>query len=370
MAETCASLEIESPGADGRRRVAVLLPYPLGPYDYAVPDDVAVAPGAYVRVPLGPREVLGIVWGEGHGDIAPKRLKPIAQVFDAPPMPEIHRRFIDWVAAYTLSHPGAVMRMSLTAPKALEPLRPATAFRLSEQPSPLTMTAARSRVLEALAERGTATAQELAEAAGCGVAVVRGMADAGMLSPVLLPPRYPAMAFDSPGQPPVLSPDQALTASRLAEKLTGGYSATLLDGVTGAGKTEVYFEAIAANIRAGRQSLVLLPEIALSAQLLERFAKRFGEMPAVWHSDVGPAARRLAWRGVAEGQTKVVVGARSALFLPYPDLGLIVVDEEHEAAFKQEDGVIYLTPATWRWRGRIWAGFRSSWFRRPPRSRL
>jgi primosomal protein N' (replication factor Y) len=149
------------------------------------------------------------------------------------------------------------------------------------------------------------------------------------------------MTFDSTAPAPVLSRDQALAATRLVAKLDAGYSATLLDGVTGAGKTEVYFEAIAANIAAGRQSLVLLPEIALSAQLLDRFAKRFGAMPAVWHSDVGPVARRLVWRGVAEGLTKVVVGARSALFLPYPDLGLIIVDEEHEAAFKQEDGVIY-----------------------------
>jgi primosomal protein N' (replication factor Y) len=341
MVQTDASLEIARGNRDRRRRAAVLLPYPLGPYDYAAPPDADIAPGRYVRVPLGSREVMGVVWGEGHGDIAPNRLKQIAHAYDAPAMPQIHRRFIDWVSSYTLSHPGAVMRMSLTAPKALEPMPSATAFRVSEATQLPTMTAARRRVLEVLEERGVATARELAEAAGCGVAVVRGMADSGVLSPVLLPTRYPAMAFDSPGEPPVLSVDQAAAASRLTARLSDGYSATLLDGVTGAGKTEVYFEAIAANLAAGRQSLVLLPEIALSAQLLDRFARRFGAMPAVWHSDVGPAARRLVWRGVAEGKTKVVVGARSALFLPYPDLGLIVVDEEHESAFKQEDGVIY-----------------------------
>jgi primosomal protein N' (replication factor Y) len=325
----------------GGRRVAVLLPYPLGPYDYIAPDGLNLVVGDYVRVPLGPREILGVVWGEGQGDVAAKKMKPVAGRFDAPPMPEEHRRFIDWVAAYTLSPPGTVMRMSLTAPKALEPPRAAVAFRRGTMPPDLNLTAARRRVLEVLDERGTANANELAEAAGCGVAVVRGLADAGALETVMLPPRHPASLFEALHDGPSLSRDQAMAADRLKERLGQGYSATLLDGVTGAGKTEVYFEAIAANIAAGRQTLVLLPEIALSAQLIDRFADRFGATPALWHSDVGPTGRRNTWRGVAEGKTKVVVGARSALFLPYPDLGLIVVDEEHEAAFKQEDGVIY-----------------------------
>jgi primosomal protein N' (replication factor Y) len=330
-----------APDITDPRRVAVMLPYPLGPYDYIAPADLDLVVGDYVRVPLGPREVLGVVWGEGQGGVAAKKMKSVAGRFDAPPMPLDHRRFIDWVAAYTLSPPGTVMRMSLTAPKALEPARAGVAFRLGVLSGKLALTAARRRVLDVLDARGTANAQELAEAAGCGIAVVRGLADAGALEAVMLPPRYPASAFQPLEDGPVLSGDQALATERLIAKLGNGYSATLLDGVTGAGKTEVYFEAVAANIAAGRQSLVLLPEIALSAQLLERFAKRFGAMPGLWHSDVGPAARRMTWRGVADGQTKVVVGARSALFLPYPDLGLIVVDEEHEAAFKQEDGVIY-----------------------------
>jgi primosomal protein N' (replication factor Y) len=325
----------------GPRRVAVLLPYPLGPYDYSVPPGMALSAGDYVVVPLGPREVLGVVWGEGQGDVAAARMKPVAGRFDVPPMPDAHRRFIDWVAAYTLSPPGTVMRMSLTAPKALEPPRAAIAFQRGTVSPDLNLTPARRRVLEALEERGFGTAAELAEAAGCGAAVVRGLADAGALETVMLPPRYPASVFDVTAEGPALSKDQAMAAERLKARLGQGYSATLLDGVTGAGKTEVYFEAIAANIAAGRQTLVLLPEIALSAQLIDRFATRFGTVPALWHSDVGPAGRRMTWRGVAEGKTKVVVGARSALFLPYPDLGLIVVDEEHEAAFKQEDGVIY-----------------------------
>ena len=336
MAGTEASSQKSAP-----RRVAVLLPYPLGPYDYSVPADMDLVAGDYVRVPLGPREILGVVWGEGSGDVAAAKMKPVAGRFDAPPMPEAHRRFIDWVAGYTLSPPGTVMRMSLTAPKALEPPRATIAFGRGVVPPDMNMTPARRRVLEVLEERGFGTAAELAEAAGCGVPVVRGLADAGAIETVMLPPRYPASVFEQLNDGPALSRDQALATDRLKAKLGQGYSATLLDGVTGAGKTEVYFEAIAANIAAGRQSLVLLPEIALSAQLIDRFAKRFGTVPALWHSDVGPAGRRMTWRGVAEGKTKVVVGARSALFLPYPDLGLIVVDEEHEAAFKQEDGIIY-----------------------------
>ena len=332
---------VASSDKPGPRRVAVLLPYPLGPYDYSVPPEMALSVGDYVVVPLGPREILGVVWGEGLGDVAAARLKPVAGRFDAPPMPESHRRFIEWVANYTLSPPGTVMRMSLTAPKALEPPRAAIAFQRGTVSPDLNLTPARRRVLDVLEERGFGTAAELAEAAGCGVPVVRGLADAGALETVMIPPRFPASVFDQSVEGPALSKDQAMVAERLRGKLGQGYSVTLLDGVTGAGKTEVYFEAIAANIAAGRQTLVLLPEIALSAQLIDRFARRFGTVPALWHSDVGPAGRRMAWRGVAEGKTKVVVGARSALFLPYADLGLIVVDEEHEAAFKQEDGVIY-----------------------------
>jgi primosomal protein N' (replication factor Y) len=340
MAESRASSE-NANLITNRDSVSVLLPYPLGPYDYIAPADMVVADGDYVRVPLGPREVTGVVWGAGKGDVATKKLKPIAGKFDVPAMPSEHRAWIDWVAAYTLSAPGAVLRMSLTAPKALDPARGSIAFRRGAVLDGLSMTKARQRVIGAVDARGTATALELSEDAGCGVAVVRGLADAGALETVLLPPRYPASAFAPTGDTPSLSRDQAMAADALIARLRQGYSATLLDGVTGAGKTEVYFEAIAANIAAGRQSLVLLPEIALSAQLLDRFAARFGAMPALWHSDVGPGQRQRVWRGVAEGRTKVVVGARSALFLPFPDLGLIVVDEEHEAAFKQEDGVIY-----------------------------
>ena len=189
-----------------------MLPYPLGPYDYVAPAALNLAVGDYVVVPLGPREVLGVVWGEGQGDVAAKRMKPVANRFDAPAMPDDHRRFIDWVANYTLSPPGAVMRMSLTAPKALEPARPGVAFRRGAVSAALTLTAARRRVLDVLEERGTATAPELSEAAGCGIAVIRGLADCGALETVMIPPRYPASAFRPLDDRPVLSLDQALAS--------------------------------------------------------------------------------------------------------------------------------------------------------------
>ncbi|HYZ32243.1 MAG TPA: primosomal protein N', partial [Crenalkalicoccus sp.] len=141
---------------------------------------------------------------------------------------------------------------------------------------------------------------------------------------------------------PALGPEQAEAAAALRGRVAArAFGVTLLSGVTGSGKTEVYLDAVAECLRQGRQALVLLPEIALSAQWLERFRTRFGVAPALWHSEVASRTRRETWRAVAEGEAPVLVGARSALFLPFPALGLIVVDEEHETAFKQEDGVVY-----------------------------
>jgi len=209
MAESRASSE-NANFKSNRDSVSVLLPYPLGPYDYIAPADMAIVEGDYVRVPLGSREVTGVVWGAGKGDVAAKKLKPVAGKFDVPPMPPDHRTWIDWVAAYTLSAPGAVLRMSLTAPKALDPARGSIAFRRGALLDGPLMTKARQRVLDAVDARGTATGQELAEAAGCSVAVVRGLADAGALETVLLPPHYPASAFAPTGDTPSLSLDQAM----------------------------------------------------------------------------------------------------------------------------------------------------------------
>ncbi|MBR0679405.1 primosomal protein N' [Roseomonas eburnea] len=326
-------------------RLRVLLPLPLADaYDYRVPPGLAVRPGNFVAVPLGGREVLGVAWdGEPDPALPEKRLRNILSVLDAPPMTATLRRFVDWVADYTLSPPGAVLRMAMSAPSALEPPAPQAGWRRAAAlPGGARITPTRRRVLEVLADGAARAGGELAEAAGVAPAVLRGMADAGLIEPVLLPrrPRFVPPDPDRPG--PELRPEQHQAAEALkATVARRAFATTLLTGVTGSGKTEVYFEAIAECLRQGRQALVLLPEIALSAQWLDRFRARFGAAPALWHSELTSRTRRETWRAVAEGEAPVLVGARSALFLPYPDLGLIVVDEEHETAFKQEEGVVY-----------------------------
>ncbi|AWK88044.1 primosomal protein N' [Azospirillum thermophilum] len=323
----------------------MLLPLPLREaYDYRVPDGMELAAGDYVEVPLGPRRVVGVVWGPGGGGVEAGRLKPVVRRFDAPPMTEVARRFVEWVAAYTMTPAGFVLRMAVSVPAALEPPKPLLAYLRregAEPPAGFKMTDARTRVLAQLQDGPPRTPAELAEEAGCGVTVVRGLAEAGLLEPVMLQPvRFGRPDWTRPG--PTLSADQQAAADDLRGRVrSGGYSTVLLDGVTGSGKTEVYYEAISAALAQGRQALVLLPEIALSAQWLDRFARRFGAPPVEWHSELTGAQRRDTWRAVATGEVPVVVGARSALFLPYPDLGVIIVDEEHDSAYKQEDGAIY-----------------------------
>ncbi|MDE2006270.1 MAG: primosomal protein N', partial [Rhodospirillales bacterium] len=336
-----------TPG-DGRgpsaRRVAVLLPYPFpGPFDYVVPEGVVVEPGDVVLVPLHRREVMGVVWERG-GEAGPPpraRLRALIAVVDVPPMRATLRRFLARMAEYVLAPPGEVMAMALRA-AGPEPVPTATGWVAAAGTVDGRVTAARGRVLAVLADGTARAGAELARAAGVGPGVIRGLAASGLILPAALPPERQFAAPDPAHPGAALSPIQAAHAEALAGKVAAGaFSVTLLDGVTGSGKTEVYLEAIAAALRAGRQALVLLPEIALSSQWLERFHGRFGVAPAVWHSDLSSRTRRITWRAVAAGGAPVVVGARSALFLPFTDLGLVVVDEEHETAFKQEEGVVY-----------------------------
>jgi primosomal protein N' (replication factor Y) len=362
-----ATLTFADPQADpgsadaAARRVQVLLPLPLtGPYDYLAPPDCVVVPGSIVRVPLAQRELVGVVW-ENPSDAAPaqdkvvplERLRPILEVLDVPPLTPVARRFLAWVADYTLAAPGAVLRMALSSPSALEPPKAVTLYQRCGTPVPedLRITPARRRVLAELEDGPARSLADLSAAAGVGSSVVKGLVEAGVLEAVEVVQEARFKLPDPDIAGPLLSERQAAAAESLraavraasaeAPEEGGAFSVTLLDGVTGSGKTEVYFEAIAEALAAGRQALVMLPEIALSAQWLERFEQRFGVAPALWHSDLTSAQRRATWRAVAQGRAPVVVGARSALFLPYPDLGLLVVDEEHESAFKQEDGVTY-----------------------------
>ena len=334
-------------------RVRVLLPLPLsGAYDYAVPAGLTLTPGDVVEAPLGGRRLPGVVWAVDPEDstIPAAKLKPLRRRFDIPPLPEVVRRLVDWVAAYYIAPPGAVLKMALSVPAALDPPPTTVAFqRGAGDPKALglRLTPARRRVLDLLAEGPPRPAADLAAAAGCGTGVVTGLADAGVLERIALPPPPPVWPPDLDHPGPALSDSQHRAAEALAAKVAappgdgGGFGVTLLDGVTGSGKTEVYFAAVRAALARGRQALVLLPEIALSSQWLARFEARFGTAPALWHSELTPARRRDTWRAVATGAVSVVVGARSALFLPFPDLGVVIVDEEHDPAFKQEDGVPY-----------------------------
>ena len=331
-----------APSPPSSARVAVLLPLPVDDvYDYALPEGIAAAPGRFVRVPFRGREATGVVWGDGLGGVAAARLKTVATVLDAPPMAAPLRRLVDWTTDYTLARRGSVLRLAMSAPAALAPPPMRTAWRRGRR-APERMTEARRRVLALLGDGRARSAPDIARAAGVGAGVVRALARCGAVEAVEIPD---IAAFDRPdaGRPgPALSTAQEIAAAALRAQVAGGaFGVTLLDGVTGAGKTEVYFEAIAAALDAGGQALVMLPEIALGAQWLARFRDRFGAEPAVWHSEIGERRRRETWRAIAQGAATVVVGARSALWLPFKCLRLIVVDEEHDPAFKQEEGVIY-----------------------------
>jgi primosomal protein N' (replication factor Y) (superfamily II helicase) len=328
-----------------KRTVRVLLPLPLGDaYDYSVPEGLEVPAGTFVVAPLGKRETIGVVWGPGSGEVAEARLRDIVDVLPALPMADALRRFVDWVSAYTLAPPGAVLRMAMSSASALEAPKTEMIYRPAQASGDdtLKLTAARRRVLEALKEGPAMPIAELAQVASVGTSVVKTMAAAGLLEAVERTIRRRFAQPDGRHDGPVLSPEQKNAADALVARVEAqAFSATLLDGVPGAGKTEVYFEAIAAALKAGRQVLVLLPEIALTAQWLKRFEDRFGCPPASWHSGLTSLERRETWRGIADGRVGVVVGARSALFLPFERLGLVVVDEEHDGSFKQDDGVAY-----------------------------
>jgi primosomal protein N' (replication factor Y) len=326
-----------------QRIVDVLVPVALDhAYSYRVPANLDLSPGDVVAVPLGQAESIGVVWA---GDVAIRpglhnRLKDVDAKLDVPPLRDELRHFVDWVANYTLSPRGMVLRMTLRMGE-LGPERERVAVRLAG-PAPQRLTPARRRVLDALADGLLRTKSEAAKDAGVSAGVIDGLVDEGTLEVVALPPEPVARQPDPDYRAPEFTAPQRMAADILRGAVThGGFMVDLLDGVTGSGKTEVYFEAVAETIRKGRQALVLLPEIALTAQFLDRFAKRFGVRPAEWHSELTPRKRARTWAAVAAGEVSVVVGARSALFLPYANLGLIVVDEEHDAAYKQEDGVHY-----------------------------
>ncbi|MEM1194635.1 MAG: primosomal protein N' [Pseudomonadota bacterium] len=315
----------------------------LGPLDYSVPDDMTVEPGSVVIAPLGPRKVTGIVWDEGRlpGDEAPtEKLRAILEVLGVPTLNEPLRRLIEWTADYYCAALASVARMVLSSGGALGGPSTTTEYRLSGG-VPQRMTPQRAAAMDALAgEQGSI--RELCSLARVSEGVLRRLVNQGVIEPVTVAIDRPYPPADPDYHQPALSDDQIRVAKRLVKAVeTGGYAPFLLDGVTGSGKTETYFEPIAEAIRLNRQVLVLLPEIALTENFLARFKQRFGAPPVLWHSSLKSTERRCAWRAISEGSAQVVVGARSALFLPYANLGLVVVDEAHEVSFKQDDGVRY-----------------------------
>jgi primosomal protein N' (replication factor Y) len=343
--------QLDEPGAPivaGGPRVPVLLPVALDQtYDYLLPAELeAPPPGAFVLVPFGPQSRIGVVWdtpcGEAGKPVPEKKLKAItAALPEVPPLPPASLRFAEWVARYTLTPLGMVVRMMMGAPAVFEPQKPRFGVvRNAEASEPPRMTPARRRALEAAADGLVRAKSALAAQAQCTNGVVDGLIAAGTLVEVAIPERrfpVPDPAFAKVE----LSAAQAVAAHAMRAAADGPFSVTLIDGVTGSGKTEVYCEAVARTLEKGRQALIMLPEIALTSQFMDRFAARFGCPPVEWHSALSAPERARAWRAAATGEARVVVGARSALFLPYTNLGLVVVDEEHDGSFKQEDRVHY-----------------------------
>ncbi|SDF14995.1 replication restart DNA helicase PriA [Salipiger thiooxidans] len=323
--------------------VAVLTTQPLDrALDYKAPEG-GCWQGAFVEVPLGPRKVLGVVWGPGRGDFDYARVRSVIRVLDAAPMRDELRSFLERAGDYTLTPLSAMLRLATRAPGLGDAPSMRKIYRLGDS-EPERMTDARRRVLDVLSDMGglALTQGELAETAGVTPSVIKGLAKTGAVREEEAPRDTPFPRLDPDYGGKALADDQAVAAQDLrAGVASGRYGTVLLKGVTGSGKTEVYLEAVAECLAQGRQALVLLPEIALTAEFLTRVEARFGARPAEWHSGVTVTERRRVWKQIAAGGAQLVVGARSALFLPYRDLGLVVVDEEHDTSYKQDEGVFY-----------------------------
>jgi primosomal protein N' (replication factor Y) len=323
------------------RIASVLLPMPLPEaFDYAEPEGMGLELGDQVAAPLGPRLLRGVVVGLREAAGGNRPLKPLEGILEEPRLPSGTMEFVQWAARYSVDWPGQPLAIALRGARAPKP-RPVRITELTGL-APGRPTSARTKVLEAAAV--AMSPPDLARAAGVGAGVVKGLIDEGVLA-VRLVEAVPSFVSPDPARPgATLNASQAAAASDLKSMLAeGGFNVALLDGITGSGKTEVYLEAAAAALAADptAQVLILLPEIALTQAVIGRVAERFGAEPGEWHSDVAPPARRRVWEAVAGGRCRIVVGARSALFLPFPNLKLVVVDEEHDASFKQEEGFIY-----------------------------
>lgn len=301
--------------------------------------------GQIMWVPMGQQRLMAVVIGKGNQDIASQKLKsPSDIISDFPPMGENMLRFLKWVSDYYMEPLSHVFKLAFSVPQALMPLGEQKQLIYKGEDEKIRLTPARKKVIE-IAQKGESwIASELAQEADVSLSVVSGLEKQGILQNISVKKSL-SFSFKKPEAEFIkvtLSPAQQYAADELVKDIKNNqYAATLLDGVPGSGKTEVYFEMIAEALRHNRQVLVMLPEIALSAQFLKRFKARFGVEPALWHSELTAAQRRKTWQAVMLGKVKAVVGARSSLFLPFAHLGCIIVDEEHDTSYKQEEGVVY-----------------------------
>ena len=323
--------------------VGILLPLPFDkPFDYIT--EIPICVGQLVEVPFGKEKQIGVVWDiKQKSDIAEDKIKKISKVFDFPPLSENLLKFIQWVATYNMAPLGAVFKMVVSVRSVFEPSPMTVLYTLSGKTlaeAKLKNSDARWHVMDLL-KHAPYTRPEIVAGAGVSDSVIKTLIDAGVLEPIYIENKREFLEPVGDYAKVQLTPEQEDAANNLCRKVGSGFSVTLLDGVTGSGKTEVYFEAVAKTIGEGKQVLILVPEISLTSQWLERFQKRFGVRPASWHSGLSAKERTDTWKAIIEGRVKVIVGARSALFLPYTNLGLIVIDESHDHSFKQEDAVNY-----------------------------
>ena len=326
-------------------RINVLLPIPVSQYYEYLNEDLSLRIGDLVEVPFGKRYLPAVVIGSVEGQVEVSKLKRVLSKYDLPRISEEMMNFVVWVSAYNMVSAGSVLKMVLSAPQALLPPRRIKAFvnAFDMQKQGVKLTPGRKRVLDYLADNKTRTVQEIIEFARVTPAIIRGLQRSGLIDSVAITEKNLIETHKTKKViTPVFNLEQGKAVSKLLNSLREQtFNVSLIDGVTGAGKTEVYFEAISEVLKKEKQVLILLPEIALSQPFLTRFETRFGFRPGQWHSDLSGKIRNQTWRAVFEGEVSVVVGARSALFLPFSKLGLIVVDEEHETGFKQADGVKY-----------------------------
>ncbi|MBS4772256.1 MAG: primosomal protein N' [Proteobacteria bacterium] len=320
-----------------------MLPLPFNePFDYKIEGEAVL--GELVRVPFGREVHVGVVWKKGKSsNLDESKIKPIMERINFPPLSAELRKFIEFVSGYNMAFAGQVLKMVLSVRQVFDDPKMTVLYELSGKTlaeAKLKNSDARWRVMDFL-KFAPFNRQDIAAGAGVGQSVIKAMIDAGVLRPVLIEDKKEFEKPNAAYKKVNLTDEQKEAAVQLVGEIGNGFNVTLLDGVTGSGKTEVYFEAVARALELGQQVLILVPEIGLTSQWLGRFERRFGVKPAKWHSALGNRERIDTWKAVIEGRAKVLVGARSALFLPYQNLGLIVVDESHDQSFKQEDAVNY-----------------------------